>query len=286
MKLSDFLMNTLSMQSPRAHAAVRLDAGDPRSPATSADGDLLRCKLYRRAFRMTEVAVPAALLGNPAVGKWARDHEVAVDVRCGADLASAVGASIRLSRVTVFADGMSESELRAVADLGVGHVVADSVWQVEVLRSVVSQRRQDVVIRMTDAGMPLPALKDNRPCGFRFDSNESDAAVAAVIGHSRLNLVGLHCEVGTRDDDFVSYPAAIGHMVAEMAQVRRNHGVLLTRLGLGGGRAIPAYDWPHELHQLAVDIDGSLDDSCGTLRYPRPLVVLSAGLAVPGRSAA
>jgi diaminopimelate decarboxylase len=173
--------------------------------------------------------------------------------------------------------------------LGVGRVVAASVQQIELMRSVVAKRAQDVVIRMTDVNTPILAtagVPDRVPVGFRFDSNESDTAIAAVLDHEWLNLVGLHCEVGSQDHDFVSYPAAIGHMIAEMTHIQRNHRVVLTRLGLGGGRAVPPGDWMVELPQLAAQIDDSLDDACGTLRFPRPLVVLSTGLEIIGRNAA
>jgi diaminopimelate decarboxylase len=214
---------------------------------------------------------------------------VTIDVRGGEELATALAAGVRLQRLTVDADALSESELKAAVNLGVGRVVAASVQQVELLRSVVGKPAQDVIIRMTDVNTAVLALADvagRVPVGFRFDSNESDTALAAVLDHEWLNLVGLHCEVGSQDHDFVSYPAAIGHMIAEMTQVRRNHRVVLTRLGLGGGRAVPSGDWLVELPQLATQIDDSLDDACGTLRFPRPLVVLSTGLEIIGRSAA
>ncbi|MDT5163981.1 MAG: diaminopimelate decarboxylase, partial [Mycobacterium sp.] len=87
-------------------------------------------------------------------------------------------------------------------------------------------------------------------------------------------------------NDFVSYPAAIGHMITEMTQIRRRDGVVLTRLCLGGGRAVPSGDWAIELPELATQIEQSLDDACATLRYPRPLVVLSPGLAIVEHDAA
>jgi diaminopimelate decarboxylase len=214
---------------------------------------------------------------------------VAVDVRNGDELAAAIAAGVHLTRVTVYVDALGESELRAAVNLGVGRVVAGSVGQIELLRSVAAQRAQGVVIRMTDVNTPLVAIADvgNRvPCGFGFDSSEADTAIAAILDHEWLNLVGLHCEVGSQDHDFVSYPSAIGHMNAEMTRVRRNHGVVLTRLGLGGVRAVPCGDWAVELPKLAAQIDESLDDACATLRFPRPLVALSTGIGIVGRSAA
>ncbi|WP_051073812.1 hypothetical protein [Mycobacterium sp. JS623] len=247
-----------------------------------------RCKMYRKSFPTTEIALPATALRNRSIAKWVRDHRVMVDVCGGEQLATAIAAGARLQRLTLYAEALSESELRAAVNLGVGRVVAGSVQQIELLRSAVTDRAQDVVIRMTDVNTPVLAVAGGGDVqsGFRFDSNESDTAIAAVLDHEWLNLVGLHCEVGSQDHDFVSYPAAIGHMIAEMTQVRRNHGAVLTRLGLGGGRAIPSGDWAFELPQLAAQIDDSLDDACGTLRFPRPLVVLSAGLEIIGRSAA
>ena len=290
--LSAFLLSVLSGNTPHAQAADRgsdvMHLHRTPSPAPD-DEELERCKLYRRSFPATEIALPATALRNRAIAKWVRDRRVTIDVHGGEELATALAAGVRLQRLTMYADSLSESELQAAVNLGVGRVVAASVQQVELLRSVVGKRAQDVVILMTDANSPVLAVADvadRLPVGFRFDSNESDAAIAAVLDHEWLNLVGLHCEVGTQDHDFVSYPAAIGHMIAEMTQVRRNHRVVLTRVGLGGGRAVPSGDWLVELPQLVTQIDDSLDDACGTLRFPRPLVVLSTGLEIIGRSAA
>ena len=287
MTLSGFLVSVLSGNTPHARAADRGAAG--MHSLSLEEEDLQRCKTYRKSFPMTEIALPATALRNRAIAGWVRDRRMMVDVHTGEDLATAIAAGVHLPRMTVYADALRDSDLRAAVNLGVGRVVAGSVHHIEQLRSDVTQRAQDVVIRMTVINSPVLAMADfdhQIPRGFRFDSNEFDVAIAAVLGHESLNLVGLHCEVGAQDHDFVSYPAAIGHMIAEMAQVRRNHGVVLTRLGLGGGRAVPSGEWANELPQLATQIDESLDDACGTLRFPRPIVVLSAGLRIIGQSAA
>ena len=139
------------------------------------------------------------------------DHRVAVDVRTGEDLAAAIAAGVHLARVTVFADALSQSELQATVNLGVGRVAAGSVQQIETLRSVVAQRAQDVVIRMTECNTPILPVAG----GFRFDSNEADAAISAVLDHEWLNLVGLRCGVGAAEGvhDFVAV-RAIGHIDA------------------------------------------------------------------------
>ena len=246
---------------------------------------LHRCEIYRKSFPMTEIALPAYALRNLPVSKWARDQRLAIDVRTGKEFAVAIAAGIHPARMTVHADRLSDSELRATANLEPGRVVVNSMSQIDLLASAVG-RTQGVVICVTDVNAPVLTVAGTEKRGFRFDSTELDRAIKAVLAAKRLNLLGLHCDVGSEENDFVSYPAAIGHMITEMSQIRRHHGVVVTRLGLGGGRAVPSGDWATELPELASQIDESLDDACATLRYPRPLVVLSPGLAIVEHDAA
>ena len=110
-------------------------------------------------------------------------------------------------------------------------------------------------------------------------------AVTRVLDQPRLNLIGLHCDVGSAEDDFVSYPAAVGDAIAQMEHIRRQCGLLLTCLGIGGGTFF-ATDDEHPLCELVARVDESVDDACATLRFPRPVVVIAAGTEVIGRVAA
>jgi diaminopimelate decarboxylase len=239
------------------------------------DEDVQRCELYRKSFAMAEIALPAYALRNRLVAKWVRDQRVAVDLRAGEDLAIAVAAGIHPSRLTLHAEVMSDSDLRVAAQLGIGVVRVRSMKHIESLAAV-DHRRQGIVVCLTDGAAG----------GFHFDSLELDHAVRAIMAGNRFNLVGLHCDVGSLEHEFVSYPAAVGQMVTAMDQIRRHHRIVLTRVGLGGGRAVPLGDWAVELPALATQIEQSLDDACATLRYPRPLVVLSPGVAIVEHDAA
>ena len=282
MTISGVFHSVLSGTKLNGFAARHTVSGEP-DPLERAV--LHRCETYRKSFPMTEIALPAYALRNLPVARWARDQRLAIDVRTGKEFAVAIAAGIHPARMTVHADRLSDSELRATANLEPGGVVVNSMSQIELLASAVG-RTQGVVICVTDVNAPVLTVAGTEKRGFRFDSTELDRAIEAVLAAKRLNLLGLHCDVGSEENDFVSYPAAIGHMITEMSQIRRHHAVVVTRLGLGGGRAVPCGDWTTELPELASQIDESLDDACATLRYPRPLVVLSPGLAIVEHDAA
>jgi len=240
-----------------------------------ADEDLLRCELYRKSFATAEVVFPAFALRNRLVAKWVRDHRVAVDLRTGEDLAIAIAAGIHPSRLSLDAEWMAEHDLRVAARLGIGLIRVGSMEQIEAL-SAVDYRRHEIVV----------CLSDGTARGFRFDSLELDHAIGAVVAGNRFNLVGLHCDVGAQLHEFISYPAAVGDMITTMDQVRRHHRMVLTRVGLGGGRTVPQGDWSRALPELSMQIEQSVDDACATLRFRRPLVVLTPGLAITGQNAA
>jgi diaminopimelate decarboxylase len=273
--LSGVFHSVLSTAARRSDAAYMPSNGD--QAATH------RFEVYRKSFPMTDIAIPAKALENRALATWVRNHRLTVEIRAGEDLAVAIAAGIHPTRMTVHADGLSESDLRATVNLAPGRIVVSSISHVDLLAAAVEHRTQNVVVRVIDGNAPALALADGRYAlrgGFRLDSTELDRVVGSLLSYSRLDLVGLHCDVGSDEHDFVSYPAAIGQLVTEMTHIRREHGVVLPLLGLGGGRAVPPSDWAVALPELASQIDESLDDACATTRFPRPIIVLSPGRAI------
>ena len=230
---------------------------------------LRRAMNFRRHFPTAEIALPVAVLRSDAVAAWVRQRGVPVEVGSSQELSEAIAAGLRPAQVTVHAHGFEAAELRLVAVMGVGRVVLDSEDQVHALASTEMARKQCVLLRMADAGLPV-----------RFGSDAADDLVEAVQRHGGLDLVGLYCEAGLCDDDFVSYPAAVGQMIAQMAHIRREHDLVLTRLGLGGGRVTVAADRDLALQRLNAEIDDALDDACAASRFPRPTVTVSTGLAI------
>jgi diaminopimelate decarboxylase len=196
-----------------------------------------------------------------------------------AELYGAVSSGIHPSLITAHTDSLTVADVQRVASLGVGRVVLGTPAHIDLFGAADDGREQNMLLRMR----PRDAAP-GRP-GFAFDSHLADLAVARVLDQPRLNLIGLHCDVGSAEDDFVSYPAAVGDAIAQMEHIRRQRGLLLTCLGIGGGTFF-ATDDRHPLCELVARVDESVDDACATLRFPRPVVVIAAGTEVIGRAAA
>ncbi len=76
-------------------------------------------------------------------------------------------------------------------------------------------------------------------------------------------------------------------MIAAMADIRAQHGVILTELNIGGGHGDPLHPAvivELNLDELAAVIEDALDEACAAEHFPRPTVVVEPGRAISGRA--
>ena len=160
-------------------------------------------------------------------------------------------------------------------------VVLDS--NIEIARTAgLAHRRQPVLIGVTpDIDIHghraiTTGISDHR-FGFTLAEGRAAEAVKRVLAHPYLELVGLHCQIGSQVANPALYGEAIRRMIAAMADIRATHGVILTELTMGG-------DGPLTLDELADVIDDALDEACAAEHFPRPSVVVEPGRGISRRA--
>ncbi|HET9093486.1 MAG TPA: diaminopimelate decarboxylase [Solirubrobacteraceae bacterium] len=138
-----------------------------------------------------------------AVYRVLAQEGLACDVASGGELALALRGGFDPGRLYLHGNARSESELGAALDAGVGHIVLDSLHDVERLERVVAAHglRQDVLLRITPnvSGDTHAAISTGQADSkFGFGLAEAPAAIERVADSSHLNLVGLHCHIGSQ----------------------------------------------------------------------------------------
>lgn len=234
-----------------------------------------RVHRYRKALRETEVIYAGKSLLTTAVASWLRDERLGVSVGSSGELAVALAGGIDPVRVILQGRAKPSDELRDAVTAGVGRIVVDSDIEIAHLAGL-ARRRQCVLIRVT------PDI-DSR--GFRV-SDRAAAVAQQVLAHPILDLIGLHCHIGSQVNNPALYGEAIRRMITVMAELRRRHGVILTELNIGGGHAVPSAQGDQELDldDLASEIEDALDEACATHRFPRPVIVLEPGRGISARA--
>ncbi|OJZ72633.1 diaminopimelate decarboxylase [Mycobacterium paraffinicum] len=249
-----------------------------------------RARRYRKSLRGVQVVYAGKSLLTTAVARWARDEGLGIDVCSAGELAVALAGGVDPARIVMHGNAKSPDELREAVRVGVGRIVLDSCMEIAYLAGL-ARRRQPVLIRVTPdidihGHRAVTTGVSDQKFGFTLAGGHAAEAVRRVLAHPILDLVGLHCHIGSQVTDPALYGEAIHRLIAAMADIRARHGVILTELNLGGGHAIPYVPGDRELDldALARVIEDALDEACAAEHFPRPSVVVEPGRAISGRA--
>jgi diaminopimelate decarboxylase len=247
-----------------AHATGQSVGGAPNAYAGLANplkmdrhDALGRLQTYRKVFRGAAISCPAQMLAQPDAAMAVRKKGHAVDVRSYDELTLALSVDIPASRIVMHDDGITAAPIRCAVNAGVGRLVVACCHQVTVLASC-AQRPQRVLVDVTTDCATATAT-----------------ATTAVSARRRLNLIGLHAGL-TPTADPTDYADVVEQMIGQMADIRREHDVILTRVSLAGGAALSSTPARvGELRALAAALDDALDEACARFRFPRPALILA-----------
>lgn len=248
-----------------------------------------RARRYRKALRGIQVVYAGKSLLTTAMARWVREEGLGIDVWSSGELAVALAGGIAPARIIMHGNAKSPDELRDAVRAGVGRIVVDSCMEIAYLAGV-ARPRQPVLIRVTPdidihGHRAVTTGISDQKFGFTLAGGHAADAVRRALAHPILDLVGLHCHIGSQVTDPALYGEAIHRLIAAMADIRARHGVILTELNLGGGHAVPyvAGDAELDLDELARVIEDALDEACAAEHFPRPSVVVEPGRATAWR---
>ena len=251
------------------------------TPTHLVDEEDFRARIrgYRAALPDVELVYAGMALLSTAVAGWAAAEGAGVAVCSGGELATVLAGGMPASRIILHGKAKTGGELHDAVAAGVGRVVIDSPSEIALLAARL-RRRQRVLVRV------IPDIDTDRKFGFALAGGQAAGAVKRVLDQPCLDLVGLHCQLGSQLTDPGLYGEAIRQMVALMAEVRERHQIVLTELNLGGGHAVPYHSGDPEsnLPTFATSVDAALQSACAEYNYPRPQIVVEPGRAIAARA--
>ncbi|WP_433194288.1 diaminopimelate decarboxylase family protein [Nocardia sp. CA-107356] len=245
-----------------------------------------RCRAYVRAFPEAEIIYAGQALLVRAVADWVTAEGLSMDVGSSGELAIALAAGVHPKRIILHGYGNPDA-LQTAVECGVGRIVVGSFAEIDLLAAMTT-RPQRVLLRLSP-GIDIHGNSTNPPKAgqqYGFPLDAAAAATERIVAQPMLDLIGFHCHLGSQIYNPDYYGEAIRRMVGEMAQIRHDHGRILTDLDLGGGHAI-AYrcgDAEMNLTELAAIVEDALDAACARHRFPRPNIALEPGRAIVARA--
>ena len=109
-------------------------------------------------------------------------------------------------------------------------------------------------------------------------------AVAAALAAESIDLLGVHCHIGSQIFEAEGFGLAAGRVLEFLAEVKAEHGVELAELDLGGGHGIAytAVDEPRPAAEIADALADDVQKTVERLGLRCPRVSLEPGRAISG----
>ena len=299
----------LTVQGLRASAL----AAEFGTPLLVVDEDDFRARA--RAFREGFDAAFADLCGGADVyyagksmltlstARWAAEEGLRVDTASGGELAIALAAGVDPAHIGLHGNNKSDAELRTALEAGVGRIIVDSLDELTHLAALAAEvgRRAPVMLRLTPGvhahthdfiatahedqkfGLSLAPASTDRD-GNVAGRSPAAVAVAAALAAESIDLLGVHCHIGSQIFEAEGFGLAAGRVLEFLAEVKAEHGVELAELDLGGGHGIAytAVDEPRPAAEIADALADDVQKTVERLGLRCPRVSLEPGRAISG----
>ena len=180
-----------------------------------------------------------------AVAQWIADLGIGIDVCTGGELAVALAGGVNPAKIEVHGNNKSLSEIERAVTAGVKCIVLDSLFEIERVAKSAKDNgvRQGVMIRLTpgvDAHTheKISTAHEDVKFGFSIASGAAWQAIEEILQYPELNLLGVHCHIGSQIFGSSAHELATDRLLSFMAKFRDALGYQLPELNLGGGFAI------------------------------------------------
>ncbi|MEZ0366247.1 diaminopimelate decarboxylase [Mycobacterium sp. pUA109] len=229
------------------------------------------------------------------IARWIDQEGLSLDVATGGELAVALHAGFPAQRITLHGNNKSVTELTTAVKAGVGHIVLDSITEIERLDVIAGEAGvvQDVLVRVT-VGVEahtheyISTAHEDQKFGLSLASGAAMAAVRRVFATDHLRLVGLHSHIGSQIFDVAGFELAAHRVIGLLHDVVAEFGVDKTAqmsvVDLGGGLGISylPYDDPPPIAELATTLGAIVRDESAAVGLPTPTLVVEPGRAIAG----
>lgn len=251
-----------------------------------------RCQDMARAFGGPEnVHYASKAFLTRTIARWVDEEGLSLDVASLNELKIAQAADFPAGRITAHGNNKGADFLRACVQAGVGHVVLDSEQELVLLDCIAAaeQRVQQVMIRVkpgieAHTHEAIATSHEDQKFGFSLASGSAFRAAEAAVRAPNLELVGLHCHVGSQVFDATGFTMAADRVLALYSRIHRELGVQLPELDLGGGYGI-AYTEDEEaldVDEVAHDLLTAVAKTAAELGIDAPTVLVEPGRAIAG----
>ena len=207
-------------------------------------------RMYRQAFAEQFGPDSRPLYASKAnsfkrIYEIAREEGMGIDVVSSGEIYTAWKAGYPLEQAYFHSNNKTDWDIAFAMDCGVGCFVVDNREELDAIDRIAAEKGkiQPILLRLTPGIDPhtyeaVATGKVDSKFGTAIETGQAAEMVAYTLFLSHISLKGFHCHVGSQVFGEDVYERASNIMLEFMAQCRKQFGVALEQLDLGGGYGV------------------------------------------------
>ncbi len=268
------------------------------TPLVVIDEEMVRntCKRYFRDFVERSGGNAMVLYASkafitPAICQIVKQEGLGLDVVSGGELFIAAQADFPMEKVYFHGNNKTEEELLMAMEYGVGRIVVDNFYEMDMLDKLARKQNKivDILLRITPGVEAhtheyIRTGQIDSKFGFTLPNGQAIDAVGKAIDYANLRLIGLHCHIGSQIFEMSSYKHAVSVMCNFIKDISQKYDYVINELDLGGGFGIyyTEEDAPADIQEYANNVFDTLGEVCKDIDIAMPKVLIEPGRSVIG----
>lgn len=205
------------------------------------------------------------------------------------ELYTAVKAGFDVSKIGFHGNNKTNEELEYAVDVKVGHIIVDNISELLRLEEIAKSKnvKPDIMFRIKpgiDAHTHdfVKTGQIDSKFGFALETGEAFEAVKQAIACENVNLMGLHCHIGSQIFDIDPFEEAGKVMLNFIAKIKNELNYEIKALNLGGGFGIK-YLNEHDPAPFETYMERTSEivkNTCSELGIALPYIFIEPGRSI------
>ena len=265
------------------------------TPLYVMDEQLLldKCRGYIRGFKVKENNNRVAFAGKAFLTlemcKLINEEGLYLDVVSGGELYTAYKANFPMEKIYFHGNNKTLEEIEFGIKLGVGRFIVDNIEEIIKINEIAESydKKQDIYLRLTPGIEAhthdyIKTGQIDSKFGFAPVGNIIMDAVKKSLELDNINLVGLHCHIGSQIFETEPFKDAAEVMLNYIYDIKQETGHYIDELDLGGGFGIyySEGDKPKKIEEYCNVILDSVEKKCEALGIKKPILTIEPGRSI------
>ncbi len=224
-----------------------------------------------------------------AMCKVMMEEGIGLDVVSEGELYTALSVGFPVEKICFHGNNKTDDELLLAVENNVGRIIVDNIFELERLNDMAEKKgiKANIMFRIkpgVDAHTHdfVKTGQIDSKFGFALETGEAFEAVKKAVSLKNINLVGLHCHIGSQIFDIDPFVLAAEIMINFIADIKAKLGHEVKELNLGGGFGIKytKEDSPVAYDKYMEKVSVRVKELCAEKNIELPFILIEPGRSI------